>query len=66
MSWIQTLPSLGLIVICLTAGGLLREQVAGVYYGKPKPFNVDPFTKLLLWRDLQVLEERKREQEASS
>jgi hypothetical protein len=59
MSAWQVVPGLAAMVICLTGGGLLREGMAYVYYGKPKPYDLDAFTKALLLRDLEVLEERR-------
>lgn len=56
----QTIPGLAAVVICLTAGGFIREGVAHVYWGKPRPGALDPFTKALLARDAGVLEERRR------
>lgn len=61
MSAWQTVPGLAAIIICLAGGGLLREGIASVYHGKPVPYNLDQFTKALLLRDLEVLEERKSE-----
>jgi hypothetical protein len=58
MAW-QTLPGIIAMVGCLTVGGLIRGFAADVYYGKPKPHNLDFFTRLLLHRDLEILEERK-------
>ena len=58
MAW-QTLPGIVAMVACLTAGGLIREFASHIYYdGKPKRYDVDRFTKLLLHRDVEVLEER--------
>lgn len=54
----QTLPGIIAMVGCLTAGGLIREFAADVYYGKPKRYNLDAFTRLMLNRDADVLEER--------
>lgn len=59
MSAWPTVPGIALMVICLTAGGLIRDFATDVYYGKPKPTNLDIFTKALLHRDLQIYEERK-------
>jgi hypothetical protein len=56
----QTIPGLAAVVICLTAGGLIREGVAHVYWGKPRPGALDSFTKALVARDVGVLEERAR------
>jgi hypothetical protein len=58
MSAWQTVPGIAAMVACLTAGGLLREFAANVYYGKPKRYNLDPFTRLLLHRDAEIMEER--------
>jgi len=54
----QTIPGIAAMVACLTAGGLIREFAAGVYYGKPKRYDLDAFTRLLVHRDLQIMEER--------
>lgn len=59
MSAWPTVPGIALMVICLTAGGLIRDFATDVYYGKPKPTNLDIFTKALLHRDLQIYKERK-------
>ena len=56
MGW-QSLPGVALIVGLLTAGGLLREGAAHVYYGKPPPANLTPFQKALLHRDVRLAEE---------
>ena len=61
----QTIPGLAAVVICLTAGGFIREGVAHVYWGKPRPGALDPFTRALLARDAGVLEERARAAEAA-
>ena len=61
----QTIPGLAAVVICLTAGGLIREGVAHVYWGKPRPGALDPFTKALVARDARVLDERRRAAEAA-
>jgi hypothetical protein len=61
----QTIPGLAAVVICLTAGGFIREGVAHVYWGKPRPGALDPFTKALLARDVGVLEERRQAAEAA-
>jgi hypothetical protein len=61
----QTIPGLAAVVICLTAGGFIREGVAHVYWGKPRPGALDPFTKALLARDAGVLEERRQAAEAA-
>jgi hypothetical protein len=53
------------MVICLTAGGIIRDFATDVYYGKPKPTNLDIFTKALLHRDLQIYEERKTQSKQS-
>jgi hypothetical protein len=58
MSAWQVVPGLAAMVLCLSAGGLLRDGITHVYYGKPKPYDLDAFTKALLLRDLEVLEER--------
>ena len=47
MSAWPTVPGIALMVICLTAGGLIRDLATDVYYGKPKPANLDIFTKAL-------------------
>ena len=63
------MPGVALIIACLTAGGLIREGAAHVYYGKPPPANLTPFQKTLLHRDLQLAEEaaaRKAAEEARS
>jgi hypothetical protein len=60
MSAWQTLPGIAAVAICLAGGGLLREVLNDAYYGKPKPYNLDMFTKALLQRDLQILEEQKQ------
>jgi len=60
MSAWQTVPGIGLMIACLAGGGLLREQLANLYYGKPKPYNLDMFTKALLHRDLEILQEQQK------
>ncbi|KAF8069691.1 hypothetical protein HT031_001808 [Scenedesmus sp. PABB004] len=55
-----TVPGIALMVACLTAGGLIRDVATDFYYGKPKPTNLDYFTKALLNRDLQIYEERSK------
>jgi hypothetical protein len=58
MSAWQTVPGIVAMVACLTAGGLLREFAAGLYYGKPKRYDLDAFTRLMLARDLEIAEEQ--------
>jgi hypothetical protein len=58
MSPWQTVPGIVAMVACLTAGGLIREFAANVYYGKPKRYDLDSFTRLLLHRDSEIMEER--------
>jgi hypothetical protein len=62
MGW-QSVPGVALIIACLTAGGLIREGAAHVYYGKPPPANLTPFQKQLLHRDVQLAEEEARRQQ---
>ena len=57
MAW-QTLPGIVAMVGCLTVGGLIRQFAADVYYGKPKRYDLDYFTRLMLHRDLHIMEER--------
>lgn len=47
------------------AGGLIRDFATDIYYGKPRPTNLDMFTKALLHRDLQIYEERKHAESKS-
>lgn len=58
MSAWQTVPGIAAMVACLTAGGLIRQFAADVYYGKPKRYDLDHFTRLMVHRDLQIMEER--------
>jgi hypothetical protein len=60
MSFWPTVPGIALMVVCLTAGGVIRDFATDIYYGKPRPMNLDIFTKALLHRDLEVYEERKK------
>lgn len=62
MSFWPTVPGMALMVICMTGGGLIRDLVTDIYYQKPRPANLDVFTKQLLHRDLSVYEERKAQQ----
>lgn len=66
MSWWPTVPGMALMIICMTGGGLIRDVVTDIYYQKPRPVNLDVFTKAMLHRDLQVYEERKAAQAATS
>lgn len=56
---VPAVPGIALMVICLTAGGLIRDVATNYYYGKPRPVNLDYFTKALLARDIEIYEQRK-------